>query len=96
MGFIRRQWTPREADEWTKEDTIAVVISPLIYIMLMLGTALAVMLQWIGFVVLGAGVALLLFLFYVINPKLSAISDEYEKKQKHYIEELERQVKWEE
>lgn len=96
MGFIKRHWTPREADEWTKEDTIAVVISPLIYIMLMLGTALSVMLQWIGFVVLGVGVALLLFLFYVINPKLSAISDEYEKKQKHYMEELERTVKWEE
>jgi hypothetical protein len=23
MGFIRRQWTPKEADEWRKEDWIA-------------------------------------------------------------------------
>ena len=31
MAFIRRNWTAKEADEWTKEDLITVIISPVIY-----------------------------------------------------------------
>jgi len=31
----------------------------------------------------------------VIDQKLAAVSRGYEEKQKHYIEELERKVKWE-
>jgi small-conductance mechanosensitive channel len=96
MPFIRRQWTPREAEKWTREDTITVIISPLVYVLLMIGTALSMFAMWQGFVILGAGVILMLVMFWIINPKLSSISGEYEKKQKGYIEELERSVKWEE
>lgn len=96
MAFIRRQWTPKEADEWTKEDTITVIISPLVYVLIMVGVALSIMLIKIGFVLLAAGIVLLLVMIYIINPKLSAISEGYEKKQKHYIEELEKKVRWEE
>ncbi len=96
MAIFRKRWTPNEAEEWTKEDTIAVILSPIVYVMLMLGVALSIMLLWIGYVVLGAGVVLLVLLVRVINPKLSAVSEGYEKKQKVYIEELERTVKWEE
>ncbi len=95
MAFIRRQWTPREADEWTREDWIAIVLSPFAYAALMVGTALSVMLMPVGYVILAAGVVLTLVMHWVINPKLSTVSDEYEKKQKAYLEELERQVKWE-
>ncbi len=31
MAFIRRNWTAIEADEWTKEDWITIILSPLIY-----------------------------------------------------------------
>ena len=96
MPFIRRQWTPREADEWTREDTITVIISPLIYVLLMIGTALSMLGMWYGFAILAVGIVLLLVMFWIINPKLSSISGEYEKKQKGYLEELERTVKWEE
>jgi dipeptide/tripeptide permease len=96
MPFIRRQWTPREAEKWTREDTITVIISPLVYVLLMIGTALSMFAMWQGFVILGAGVILMLVMFWIINPKLTSISGEYEKKQKGYIEELERTVKWEE
>jgi hypothetical protein len=96
MPFIRRQWTPKQADEWTREDTIAVIISPLVYILLMVGVALSVLTIPIGYVILALGVILLLVLIFVINPKLSAVSLGYERKQKEYIEELERKVKWEE
>ncbi len=95
MGFIKREWTPYEADKWTKEDWIAIVLSPISYAMLMIGTALSMFLLTIGFVILIAGIIITVIMFYVIDPKLSKISDEYEKKQKHYIEELERNANWE-
>ncbi len=96
MAFIKRDWTPKEADEWTKEDTITVIISPLIYVLIMIGVALSIMLIKIGFVMLAVGIVLLLVMIYIINPKLSAISEGYEEKQKHYLEELEKKVRWEE
>ncbi len=96
MRFVRRRWTPKEAEEWTREDTITIIISPLIYVLLIVGVALSVLLVPVGFVILCAGIALLLVMIYIIDPKLSAISRGYEEKQKEYLEELERKVKWEE
>jgi len=95
MALIRRTWTPKEADNWTKEDVMAIIISPITYILLTLGVAFSALLMPIGFILFFLGVALTLFMAFIINPKLSTISDEYEKKQKHYIEDLEKQVKWE-
>jgi len=46
-------------------------------------------------VILGAGIVLMLVMIWIINPKLSSVSEGYEKKQKGYIEELERTIKWE-
>jgi hypothetical protein len=91
----RKGWTAKEADEWSWEDTITIVISPLIYVMLLVGGALSALLVPAGFVILAAGVVLLVVMARIINPKLSAISEAYEKKQKEYIEDLERKVKWE-
>jgi hypothetical protein len=96
MPFIRRRWTPKEADEWTREDTIAVILSPLVYVLLMLGVALSVLLVPAGFVILAAGVILMVVMIWIIDPKLSSISRGYEEKQKEYMEELEREIKWEE
>jgi vacuolar-type H+-ATPase subunit I/STV1 len=96
MGFVRRTWTPAAADRWSREDTIAVVISPIIYMLLMLGVALAALGRIAGYLMIGAGVVLVLLLVYVIHPKLSAVSGEYERKQKGYLEELDRKMKWEE
>jgi len=96
MPFIRRQWTSKEADEWTREDTITVIISPLVYVLLMIGTALSMFAMWQGFVILGAGIILMLVMIWIINPKLSSVSEGYEKKQKGYIEDLDRAIKWEE
>jgi hypothetical protein len=96
MNLFRKEWTPGEADEWTVHDTVAVIISPLVYILITIGCMLSCLLIPVGFFLLAAGVILLIVLIRVINPKLSAISAGYEKKQKQYIEELERKVKWEE
>jgi hypothetical protein len=95
MSWIKRRWTAAEADRWTREDYITFVISPLVYVLLLVGTALSLLLRWYGFLLLGVGVALLLLMLWVIDPKLKAISEDYEVKQKHYLEDLEKMVRWE-
>jgi len=95
MSRIKRRWTAAEADQWTKEDYLTFIISPLVYILLMIGTALSLFLLWYGFVLLGAAVALLLLMIWIIDPKLKAISMDYEAKQKHYLEEVEKIERWE-
>lgn len=95
MSFIKRQWLPAEADEWRKEDWIAIVLSVFAYIALVVGTALSFLLLTSGFLILGAGVILTLAMYWVIDPKLRTISNEYEKKQKDYLRQLEDIQKWE-
>lgn len=96
MALIRRKWTPAAADEWTKEDWIAIVLSPLAYITLAIGVALSMFLFKVGFIILGVAVVLTALMHWVIDPKLKMISEDYEKKQKHYLEELEKIIRWEE
>ena len=96
MTLIRRVWTAKDADEWTKEDLFAVIISPIVYALLALGVAFSVLLMPLGFVLLGLGLVLMFLMIYIINPKLSVISEDYEQKQKQYLEELEKKIKWEE
>jgi small-conductance mechanosensitive channel len=95
MSWIKRRWTAVEADRWTKEDYLTFVISPLVYVLLMVGTALSLLLRWYGFLLLGAGVVLLLLMLWIIDPKLKAISESYEVKQKQYLEEIEKIARWE-
>lgn len=95
MGLIKRTWTADEADHWTKEDYITFVISPLVYVLLMVGTALSLLLLWYGFLILALGIVLLLVMIWIIDPKLKAISEDYEVKQKHYLEDLEKIERWE-
>lgn len=96
MGFIRRNWTPGEADEWTKEDWIAVVLSAASYILLMVGTVLSFLLNIWGFIILALGIASTYLMHWIIDPKLKTVSEEYEKKQHQYLENLEHKVRWEE
>jgi hypothetical protein len=95
MSGIRSKWTPEQADQWTKEDYITFFISPLIYVLIALGVAFSLLLQWYGFVLLGMSVVLLLVMIKIIDPKLKAISEEYETRQKKYLEDLEKIVRWE-
>ena len=96
MSWIKREWTAAEADRWSKEDYVAFVISPLIYVLLALGVMFSLLLKWYGWVLLGASLVLLVILIRVIDPKLKAISLDYEEKQKEYLEELDRISRWEE
>jgi predicted transcriptional regulator len=96
MSWIRRSWKAEEADDWTREDLIASILSVLSYITLAVGVALSLLLQVIGFIILAAAIIFIVLMIYVIDPKLKAISSDYEKKQKEYMEDLEKIERWEE
>jgi hypothetical protein len=51
--------------------------------------------MWSGVLLLGAGILLTVAMHRIIDPKLKAISAEYEKKQKAYLEELDKIIRWE-
>ena len=91
MPLIRRKWTPQSADDWRKEDWIAVILSALSYFTLAIGSVLSFLLLTVGFVILGISIILILLMYWVIDPKLRTISEEYEKKQKDYLHHLDEQ-----
>ena len=96
MSIIKKDWSSEAADSWTKEDLFAVILSVLSFFMVFIGTCYAFLLQSIGFIFLGIGAVLTFLTFRIINPKLNAVSADYEKKQKKYLENLEKIIKWEE
>ena len=95
MSWIKKHWTPEEADNWTKEDYISFVLSPLIYVLIAIGVAFSLLLRWYGWVILGTSLVLLVIMVKIIDPKLKAVSEDYEDKQKQYLEELEKITRWE-
>ena len=95
MPWIRRKWTAKAADEWTKEDIIASILSAISYVALTIGLMLSIFNLWYGWVTLLVGIVSAVLMFYIIDPKLKAISISYEKKQKKYIEDIDRIIRWE-
>jgi hypothetical protein len=94
--LIRRIWTEEEAGEWTREDWIAIALSPVIYALVMIGVARLFLGHPAGFGLTALAVLLTFALYWVIDPKLKAVSAEYEQKQATYLDELERGLRWEE
>ena len=88
MGLIKRQWTAAEADEWTREDWIAIVLSPLVFAFFMIGLAKLLLGQLSGVLLTLAATVLCGLVYWVIDPKLRAVSSEYEKKQADYAAHL--------
>ncbi len=93
--LIRRSWTPEAAEEWTREDWIAIILSPLVFALVMVGVAKLVLGQWGGAWLTLLAVAGTLVIYWVIDPKLRAVSHEYEAKQAGYLDELEGNLQWE-
>ena len=96
MPFVRRNWTPHQADEWTREDGFAIVLSPLSYVGLAVGVALSLLFIPVGFIVLGVSVLIIIIMHWIIDPKLRTLSETYEKQQKKYLKHLESIERWEE
>jgi Na+/proline symporter len=93
--LIKRRWSAAEAEEWTREDWIVIVLSPFVMAAFMLGVASILLLRPDGFVLTLFALVGTVLIYWVIDPKLKAISSEYEQRQARYLEELERGLRWE-
>ena len=62
--------------------------------LLTVGLALTLVLKVEGYIMLAVGIALTVLMHYIIDPKLKAVSNEYEQKQQQYLRELEDKVRW--
>ncbi len=95
MSWVRRNWTAKAADQWSKEDVLATVFSVAAYLLIILGGTLSLLALAGGYWLLAAGLLAAWAMHYVIDPKLRAVSDDYAKKQKEYIERMEQLTRWE-
>jgi len=94
-GLVRRRWTPEAANRWSREDWIAAVLSAAGYLLIIVGGTLSLIGSALGYVTLALGVAASALMYWVIDPKLRAVSADYEQKQKQYLERLEGITRWE-
>jgi len=92
--LIRRTWTADQAGEWTREDWIVIVLSPLVFAFILFGLTKLLLLQISGLWLVLAAIAGAAAIYWVIDPKLRAVSREFETTQAKYLEELERSVRW--
>jgi hypothetical protein len=92
-ALIRRTWTAEEADQWTREDWIAIGLSPIVFALLMVGVTKLLLLQTGGFLLTGAAMLGAALIYWVIDPKLRAVSQEYEHQQARYLDDLERRLR---
>ena len=95
MTLIKKQWTAHEADRWTRHDFLACVFGVLAFVLITVGVAGAMLLQWWGFLTLGLSVLFTWLTFKVIDPKLRALSDAFEARQDEFLESVEKQNRWE-
>lgn len=91
---MKKQWHPEDAQRWTWEDYVAMVFSVMAYFGLGVGTPIAFF-HWSGYLLLLLGLVSTIIMIYVIEPKLRAVSNDFESKQQQYLEELQRIVSWE-
>jgi hypothetical protein len=60
-----------------------------------MGFAMSLLLQPWGYLLLAVGILATVIVFWVIDPKISALSSSYEKKQREYLKDLEQIQRWE-
>jgi len=92
--LIRRAWTAEQAGDWTREDWIAIVLSPIVFALLMIGVTKLLLLQPGGVLMVIAAAVLAGVIYWVIDPKLRAVSAEYEARQEAYVKQLEARLRW--
>lgn len=96
MALIKKTYSPEQAEKWGWEELVACILSPLAYIMVSIGLAKVLLLEPAGFIVLVGGIIALILMYEVIDPKLKAVSDEYERRQAEFLDHVERVSRWEE
>ncbi len=92
--LIRRAWTAEDADAWSREDWMAIVISPVVMALGMIGSANLFLGRFSGVVQLALAAGLGGLMFWIIDPKLRAVSTEYERQQARHLERLEQKMRW--
>ena len=92
---MARKYTPEQAEKWGWEELVACILSPASYIFVSLGLALVILLIPMGWVYLAIGLISTALMYLVIDPKLRAISDEYERNQAEFLKHVESVSKWE-
>jgi len=95
MSLFKRDWTAIEAEEWTSHDVWASLFSAASFFLMAVGVAGSLLLQTWGFVTLGLALVCVWVMFRIIDPKLRAISTDFEAKEAAYIEQLDRATRWE-
>jgi len=95
MTLFKRDWTAVEAEEWTSHDLWASFFSAASYFLVTIGVAGSLLVQTWGFVTLGLGLVCVFLMYRIIDPKLRAISADFEAKEAAYIERLDRATRWE-
>lgn len=95
MSWIRRTWTPQAADNWSKEDALAAAFSVISYLTFLLGSALALLARLEGFLLVLIAILCAGAMYWIIDPKLRAVSADYESKQKAYLKRVEGVTRWE-
>lgn len=95
MKLFKKDWTAAEADEWTFHDFWAALLGVLAYILVTVGIIGAFLLQVWGFAAVILALILSLVMFFIIDPKLKAMSKAFDKKQDGYLEKLEQTNRWE-
>ena len=95
MSLFKRTWTGDEADRWTKHDFFACLFGVLAFFFVTVGVAGTMLLQMWGFITLGLAVVFTWLTFKVIDPKLRALSEAFEKKQASYLETMDQSNRWE-
>ncbi len=94
-GLLETDWSPAESDEWTIHDVLASVFSAVSYILIAIGVAGSLLLLWWGFLALIAGCICIYLMYRIIDPKLKAMSVEFEKMQKTHLERVDKTTRWE-
>ena len=68
---------------------MVILMSPLVLGGLMIGVVWSLLLMPAGFVILAASIGGTVLIWWIIDPKLRAVSAEYEQQQAEYIEQNE-------
>jgi Na+/proline symporter len=92
--WIRRHWSAEEAEDWSREDWIAIVLSPVVFACILFGLTKLLLLQWSGLWGLLGAIVGSVVIYWVIDPKLRAVSLDYETRQAGYIADLDRRLRW--
>ena len=95
MTLFKKDWTAHDADRWTRHDFLACIFGVLAFVLVTIGVAGTLLLQTWGFITLGLSIVFALLTFKVIDPKLRALSSDFEARQAEYLDAVERRNRWE-